>query len=184
MKKLYIHSLYRIALFIATVGHVGYLPKAPGTWGSVAGIFLFLCVPFPWMTWAIPLLFFMGWGSSYYVLSTHSGVSFSNSKTIHEDRDPSFIVVDEVVGMWLTFFIMMWWMEEGLTKTPLTLSDILVGFVLFRIFDILKPFPIRHIDHYFHNKKNIWAAFGIMIDDVLAALIAGILSAIICEEFF
>ena len=81
-----------------------------------------------------------------------------------DDKDPSFIVIDEVVGVMLTLIIM----------NAVGWRDVLVGFVLFRIYDILKPFPIGWLDQKLSERGNALASFGIMIDDILAGIMAGI----------
>ena len=77
------------------------------------------------------------------------------------DPDPGWVVVDEVVGQWLTLMVM-----------PLSLIGYAIGFALFRLFDIWKPWPIRAIERHFGG------GFGIMIDDVFAALYAVIVIVI------
>lgn len=133
---------------LATWFGLGRLPKAPGTWGSL-GALIFL-IPLYAVSWpifaAIILLFFIiGWYCSWLILP-HA-----------DNHDPSFIVIDEVVGVWLMAFLIppMWW-------------TILLGFVLFRIFDIWKPWPVSWADGLRGGRGII--ALGIMLDDILAAL--------------
>ena len=133
------------AMLVASVGGIGLLPLAPGTWGSLVGVAL---------AWAVidtrvllvlcAVLFAAGWWAAKRV-AERSGIA-----------DPGFVVIDEVVGQAL-----------GLASAPRTLWVCAVGFVLFRIADILKPWPIRRIEARFRN------GFGIMIDDVAAAVYAG-----------
>lgn len=137
-----------IASWLSTWFFVGHLPKAPGTFGSIAAL------PFAWvLVWlggpglllvAAALLFALGcWAVQIHM--ENSGV-----------HDPGFIVIDEVVGQWLT-----------LLAAPLSPLAYLVGLIAFRFFDILKPWPIGWLDRNFRH------AFGVMIDDVVAAIYAG-----------
>ncbi len=134
--------------FFVTGFYSGYLKKAPGTWGSWVAVCLY-CISFSiWKSAYILsvlffcIIFFAGWWSVFIFLE----------KNNLQKQDPSFIVVDEFAGMWITYF--------GIN---FSLQSILLGFLLFRIFDILKPWPIN----FFDNKKK---AFGIMMDDVVAGI--------------
>jgi phosphatidylglycerophosphatase A len=80
------------------------------------------------------------------------------------DLDPGYIVIDEACGIFLGSFILSY-------LGSISLLSILYNFLLFRIFDILKPFPIKHIEAICQKRKNT-IAFGIMIDDTVAAIIA------------
>jgi len=135
------------ATLLATWFGAGLLPKAPGTWGSVAAL------PFAWglMAWggtsavlaAAGLCFIVGWWvSAIYARST--GID-----------DPSEVVIDEVAAQWL---VLAW--------TPLDPFAYLVGFALFRLFDVRKPWPVSWAD------RAIGGGLGIMVDDILAALYA------------
>jgi len=124
----------------------GLSPKAPGTIGSVAALlpFLLLAQLEPWFYLAVTTIAFAvgvwvcGRASSRLGVHDHGG-----------------IVWDEFVGLWLTLFL-----------CPLNIWSIGLGFILFRAFDILKPWPIGWLDR--HTKGG----FGIMIDDVAAAVYA------------
>lgn len=139
--------------YIATLGKTGCLPWMPGTWGSLVTLpvtFLLTYLLSP-LGWGIYLLLIAGIGTfaSYYVLQD----SF--------DPDPSFIVVDELLGHTLVLLC------AG--------SDYrawILGFILFRVFDILKPSPIRSVEHYFAEGSKWSQAIGIMVDDVIAAIYA------------
>jgi len=123
----------------------GLSPKAPGTAGSLVALpVLWFLQPFqmsPWFGLFIMLTFILG----VYLCQVTS-----DALGVH---DHGGIVWDEFVGIWLTF-----WM------VPLTPLTIVSGFILFRIFDIWKPFPIGWID------RKVEGGFGIMIDDVLAGV--------------
>ena len=135
-------------LFVATAGYVGYVPIAPGTAGSAAGLVLLVAIRFcagP----ELELGFFVG--------MVTLGLWASEVGERHAAReDPDFVVVDEVAGMLLT---MLW--------VPLTWVTALVGFLAFRLFDIVKPFPVR-------NAERLHGGLGIMADDLIAAVYAAV----------
>jgi phosphatidylglycerophosphatase A len=135
-------------LDVATVGPLGNLPWAPGTWCSLAAALFtpLLFEPLPLITRLILLvvLFFLG--------SHASG----RAEDILGEKDPGRAVVDELFGQWLTF----------LPFATLPIVDLLVGFILFRLFDIFKPPPIRASENWLPG------GYGVMIDDGLAAVYA------------
>ena len=147
----------KICFFIATVGGVGRFPFAPGTAGSLVAMvpIYFLTKHYspelflPVMITGIMLVFFVGVLASNIVVSRTS------------INDPSFVVIDEVVGQWLTLVIMP---IQVLQLKPWLWG---IGFVLFRFFDILKPFGIKRLE-------NLRGGWGIMLDDFLAGIYAGI----------
>ena len=122
----------------------GLLAPAPGTWGTLAAIPLYLLMTdlsaYSYMTICI-LAFAYGCWACHKV---------STELQVHDYKG---IVWDEVVGYWLTMFLI-----------PYSISALVLGFFLFRFFDILKPPPIRWID------KHVHGGIGIMLDDVLAAV--------------
>lgn len=139
-------GLRAAAILIATVGHVGQMPVAPGTWGSLAGLGLLFVVRStadPAFEVAVLILVLAAgvWASS--VAERHYG-----------QRDPGVVVVDEVAGMLLALL----WLPVGLVGAG-------VGFLAFRVFDILKPFPAR-------TAERLPGGWGIMADDVVAGLYA------------
>lgn len=141
--------------FIATVSYTGYLPKAPGTWGSLVAIPLYYVFPLHIYIALIPLLFCMGLYSTYKILKKQDAQHCLN------DKDPSYIVIDELYAMMIV-----------LAYCQGSFYDIALSFVLFRVFDILKPWPIRWIDTYCKHGSIARASFGVMIDDALAAFMA------------
>lgn len=140
-------SLKHPANFIACGFGTGMLPLVPGTWGSALGVALWLLIPpqLIWQVGACVIVFLLGWLASVQVCRRH-GLN-----------DPSQVVVDEVVGVWIT-----------LAALPRQAFWLLVGFFLFRVFDVLKPFPIRALERRFKG------GFGVMIDDVAAGTAAGL----------
>lgn len=122
----------------------GLLPKAPGTWGTLAAIPLYLLLS------KCSLLFYVLFCVALFVFGIFATQYTSKILGKHDD---SRIVLDEVVGFLLT-----------MTAVPSEWKLIVVGFFLFRFFDILKPYPISLVD------RKIGEGLGIMLDDVLAAL--------------
>ena len=146
------------SLLLATGFGIGLIPVAPGTFGSILGIVLFLVLthlnlPIFWFSLLILILYFF---SYLAVQSTLNAVKRS---------DPGEIVIDEVLGMML---VMM--------TIPPDPKWIFLAFILFRIFDIFMPWPINRVDSELKN------ALGVMLDDFIAALYAGII--IVAIRFF
>ncbi len=132
--------------FVLAAG-VGLLPKAPGTWGSVVGVILVALLKGHLALYVVAFFFFAVCAYFFYE-------QFKNEF----EKDPQFFVLDEVCGIFITFLIV-----------GLNWKTVLVGFLLFRIFDISKPYPIRSIQDW----PGYW---GIMADDLLAgAYAAGVL---------
>ena len=124
----------------------GLSKKAPGTMGTVLAVILFYGLMLMGQVWYIAGL--------VLVVLTGSWICGEASKKLGV-HDHGGIVWDEVAGYLLT----MYW-------APFTLQNMLIGFILFRAFDILKPWPINWLD------KHVSGGFGIMIDDILAGLMA------------
>ncbi len=144
---------------IATVGGTGYFPKAPGTAGSLVGLIIFIILEKMAFSWPLLVLitlmaFILGCLNCHWILKD----------TFFQNNDPAYIVVDEVVGMWLTLLMTGFFYS-------LTTFLYLACFGLFRFFDILKPWPIRWLDHFLGRYPST-AALGIMMDDILAAVAA------------
>ena len=133
--------------WIATWFGTGYLPTAPGTWGSLAALppawLIQVLFDVPGLLVATAAIFGCGlWATAQYLRRS-------------DESDPSAVVVDEVAGQWLT-----------LLAAPPTIVGYVSGFALFRLFDIVKPWPIRMIE------RRIPGAAGVMLDDILAGLYA------------
>jgi len=127
----------------------GLAPKAPGTFGTLAAIPVYVLMThlsWPWYLAALVVSF----GVGVYLCNRASDML-----GVH---DHGGIVWDEFVGLWLTLFLI-----------PLEWQWLLLGFVLFRFFDIIKPYPIKWLD------QKVSGGFGIMIDDVVAGLYAWII---------
>ena len=124
----------------------GLAPKAPGTFGMLAAIPLYLLMV------GLSLPFYAVLLIASFVLGVYLCDKTSADLGVH---DHPGIVWDEFVGFWLTMFM-----------APAGWQWIVIGFVLFRLFDIWKPWPIRQLD------RNVDGGLGIMVDDVLAAVYA------------
>lgn len=162
--------IHGIAHFIATVAYAGCLPKAPGTFGSLAAFPLYFLLPQHLFRISIPFLFVIGLAVTYILLVKDGS-----------DKDPSFIVIDELYAMMLVLAILP--SNTSNFSSGMSWFFMIVAFVLFRFFDILKPWPIGFIDHYFENKDTLGASFGVMIDDFIAALFSIVILIIIRTIF-
>ena len=136
-------------MFIATGAYSGYLPKAPGTWGSLLGVGLWAALH------RLELLPYAGVVAALFIVGTACAGS---AEKIVDRGDPGIVVIDEIVGQLI-----------ALTMAPFHPIAALLGFALFRFFDILKPFPINWLD------KHIHGGLGIMLDDVAAGIYAFLL---------
>jgi phosphatidylglycerophosphatase A len=138
----------RLALLLAEFFYCGRSPIMPGTVGSIGSLAIWIpAVLFAWPLWLklvlLVAIFFIGvWASKYAIL-------------YYKKSDPPQVVIDEVVGQGIPFLII----------SP-TWLEITLAFLLFRFFDIVKPWPIKSLERQFSD------AFGIMIDDVVAGIFA------------
>jgi phosphatidylglycerophosphatase A len=139
----------RLAVFIATVGYCGYFPIAPGTVGSAAGLIVYLLV---WWSGHSPLVE-VGLIVALFAAGVWAGTT---AERYFGGIDPGPIVLDEVVGMLIT-----------LAFIPVGLSGAIAGFFLFRVFDVIKPFPAGRLE-------SLHGGFGVMADDAAAAIYANL----------
>jgi len=134
----------RVALGIATALGAGYSPIAPGTAGSAVALVILWLVPFSQAALV-----------AFFVAVTVVGTWAAHvAEAAVGDKDPGVIVIDEVAGMTLSVLVL-----------PLTVPVLLAGFVLFRIFDVVKPFPAGRL-------QALSGGVGVMIDDLIAGLYA------------
>ncbi len=136
----------KIIMFLATGFYSGNLPKAPGTWGSLVAL-----VPWFFMR-NLPMPTYLGMLAVLFVLGC---ILSGSAEKILDQADAGPIVIDEFVGMFIT-----------LTAAPNHPAAWILGFLLFRVFDVFKPFPCSWFDQHIHG------GFGIMMDDVIAGLYA------------
>ena len=141
--------MQRLGLFIATCGYLGYVPIAPGTFGSAAGLLVFAAVRSTGSVAvelaAIALIFAVGlWAGT--VAEHHFG-----------GIDPGPVVLDEVLGMLMTLALL-----------PVNLTGAFVGFLVFRVLDVLKPWPSARFE-------KLPGGLGVMADDGMAAIYGNLL---------
>jgi phosphatidylglycerophosphatase A len=137
----------KIIKLLATGFGSGLSPFAPGTMGTLVGIPVCLvCLPLTW-----PARFFF-----VIVLSSLAIFISGRAETIYSNKDDQRIVIDEIAGF-----------QVAMLPVAITGLHLCVAFVLFRIFDIWKPFPIR-------NLQNLPGGWGVVVDDVAAGIYAGV----------
>ncbi|MHA1598363.1 MAG: phosphatidylglycerophosphatase A family protein [Alphaproteobacteria bacterium] len=147
-------NLANPAVILATWFGAGHLPKAPGTWGSLAAL------PFAWvlhmadgwigLTLGVVVCFGVGvWASNGYLQALGGD-------------DPAPVVIDEVAGQWLTLLPAAYLIPGGPDWIIYA-----IGFGLFRLFDVFKPWPVSWAD------RQIKGGLGIMLDDIIAAVYGG-----------
>jgi phosphatidylglycerophosphatase A len=153
----------RLAERVATVWGIGRLPEAPGTWASVAAVpaawGLHAAGGFPLLAAATAAAFAAGWWAVARYLP-HAA-----------DGDPSEVVIDEVVGMWLALWPLsagLW--LQGVPGHVFPWPGWALGFAAFRFFDILKPPPVGRFD-------RMPGAAGVMLDDVAAGVLAALVAS-------
>jgi len=151
---------FSLNYLFATFFYSGYLPKAPGTWGTLASlIVLFIPTEFRFNSLLILLI------ASFFL-------SLYSIKLIEKESgyDPGFVVIDEAIGMWILLLF------DFINND---IYFLLLSIILFRVFDIWKPYPINKVN----NKKG---AFFVVFDDVLASLyslaILGILNYFLMQH--
>jgi phosphatidylglycerophosphatase A len=135
----------------------GLAPKAPGTFGTLAA------VPIFWLIQDLSWPLYLSWLVITFALGVYWCERSSKALGVH---DHGGIVWDEFVGYWITMFM-----------APKGILWMLVGFVLFRLFDIVKPWPIRWLD------RHVEGGFGIMVDDVLAGVFACVVLQLLTYYF-
>ena len=147
----------KLFLFIATGAYSGYLPKAPGTWGSLVGVLLWL---------GLRNLAIGPYAAVVTVLFVAGTAAAGAAEKIVDRGDPGLVVIDEIVGQLI-----------ALALVPNHPLAILAAFVLFRFFDILKPFPVGWLDQHIHG------GLGIMLDDVVAGFYALVILQVAVKLF-
>jgi len=148
-----------LALSIATCG-VGYLPLAPGTFGSLVGVAIFLLLVQRVNPVVIVVLIL--------VITLAGFWAASRTEELSGRKDPGKVVVDEVAGQMIALL--------PLTVLAVTPLAVMVSFILFRFFDIVKPYPAGRLE-------SLKGGFGIMCDDLVAGVYAAVLAAVILAVF-
>ncbi|MBU0485772.1 MAG: phosphatidylglycerophosphatase A [Proteobacteria bacterium] len=148
----------KIIMAIATGLGLGYAPKAPGTFGTLLALplhFLLIKLSLPYYSAALTAIFLL------------AVFTAGSAEKILDYSDPGAVVIDEIIGMLIT-----------LIGAPTNLLVWIIGFALFRFFDILKPFPINFIDQRLHG------GLGIVLDDIMAGIYSLICLQLICYLWF
>jgi phosphatidylglycerophosphatase A len=138
----------RLAVFVATVAYCGYSPIAPGTVGSAAGLLFYALA-----RWTGSPVVELGLIAGLFAIGVWAGTT---AERYFGGIDPAQIVIDEVVGMLIT-----------LAFNPVGWAGALIGFVLFRIFDVIKPYPAGRFE-------RLHGGLGVMADDAMAAVYANL----------
>lgn len=137
-----------LSKIIATVFFIGYIPFAPGTFGSLAALaFVWILKPDAALLFLVLIAGFISGILSSHAVEKNTGI-----------KDNKHIVIDEFIGYLASVMLL-----------PLTVGYIVAAFFLFRFFDILKPPPIRNVEKTFHG------GLGIMLDDLLAGMFTNII---------
>lgn len=169
--------MQKLYLFVGAGFGSGYLPKMPGTWGSVVGLFIALGLAMLGKTallYGTILSILLGWYCCHQVMMSYPPEQ--------EDTDPSFLVIDEIAGILLTL-LLVWWGSDILgihlkgESAPISQNYSVLGlcFITFRFFDILKPYPIKNVEHSLSLKRE-HQGLGIMLDDLVAAFFAAVVT--------
>jgi phosphatidylglycerophosphatase A len=136
--------LRRIGVFVATCAYVGYVPVAPGTFGSAVGLAVFYVVRHRGTSTV---------EAATIVVLLAIGIWAAGEAERHFSRtDPGPVVIDEVVGMLIT-----------LAFIPVNLAGAILGFFIFRLLDIVKPWPARRLEH-------LHGGLGVVLDDVMVGV--------------
>lgn len=143
----------RLGVFFATFAYVGYAPVAPGTFGSAAGLVVYYFVH---LAGSRPLE--LGVIAGIFVLGIWSGTEAEHH---FGGTDPGPVVIDEVMGMLIT-----------LAFLPVTLTGAIVGFFLFRVLDVIKPWPSSRME-------SLPGGLGVMADDGMAAIYGNVIMQVL-----
>ena len=141
----------KLYFWLATWFGCGLMKPAPGTWGSIGAL------PFA-------IIIFMAFGFWVFIIATIivTLIGFwatEQFETHTKTHDNKMIVIDEVVGQWIALAPLFWF-------TQTSFIGVFLALIFFRIFDVLKPWPVSHFD------KNINGALGVMGDDIIAGIFA------------
>ena len=147
--------------FLATLGGLGLFPIGPGTVGSIFGWFIFIAVSHFISAISMVIL-------TTFVIIFSVFISSVVTKDLIE-KDHKSIVIDELAGIWLAMIPVIFIASTQYERSIYAL----LALIIFRIFDILKPFPISYIDKNFKN------GLGVVLDDLIAAIFAAIFASLI-----
>lgn len=143
------NSLFQSLLkYTATLGFIGYMPFAPGTWGSLTGLISFILIGPSLQTQL--LIIIIGALTGIYASSV--------AEKAFDEKDSRKIVIDELIGFYVSVFYL-----------PQRPGYLVMAFLLFRFFDIIKPLPIKKLEKALHGGP------GVMADDIMAGIYANII---------
>jgi phosphatidylglycerophosphatase A len=153
----------RLSSLIASVCGIGYVPAAPGTVMSALAVPLALPIILYGGGWGLLCASLIAFGAGIWACGDHVRATGR--------EDPSECVIDELAGQWLACAFAVLPLGALLPAAPVTLAGFLLAFALFRLFDILKPWPVSWAD------QKLPGGLGVMADDMIAGLMAGLLVA-------
>ena len=144
--------------FIASLGGIGLIPFAPGTFGSIFAWLVFVIMSHfvNMLIYTIAIVFIAIW------VCEKASVNLIQ-------KDHKSIVIDELAGMWVALVPVIYFASNQFER----IIYACLALVFFRVFDILKPFPISYFDKKYKN------GFGIVLDDIIAGILSGVLSVLI-----
>jgi phosphatidylglycerophosphatase A len=134
----------RLSVLVASFGYVGFFPFAPGTAGSLAALALFAFIR--WI--GVPAIE-LGAIVAVFAIGVWSA---SGTEAALGRKDPGIVVIDEVLGMLITLALL-----------PVSIPGVIAGFLIFRVLDVIKPYPAARLEH-------LHGGLGIMADDAVAGL--------------
>jgi len=138
-----------VSVFVASFGYVGFFPFAPGTAGSLAALALFAFIR--WI--GVPAIE-LGAIVAVFAIGVWAA---SGTEVALGRKDPGVVVIDEVLGMLITLALL-----------PVSIPGVILGFLLFRALDVIKPYPAAQLEH-------LHGGLGIMADDAVAGLYSHLL---------
>jgi phosphatidylglycerophosphatase A len=146
-------SVRHIVLFLATGAYTGYVPVAPGTVGTLLGVPLFAALAA--LRETSPLAYVGAFAAAFAAAVWVAGAA----EPLFDGHDSNHIVIDEVVGF-----------AAVSAALDFSWTAVVVAFLLFRLFDIVKPFPASWVD------RHVGGGLGVVGDDVIAGLLAGVVA--------
>ena len=152
-------NLLKPSHIFATLFGVGLLPFAPGTWGSLFGLIFFFYTNI-YLSINAQLFYILLLAIILFAILV---CYFATKDLVDEEKDQKSIVIDELAGVWIAFIPV-----SGIVMMQDFLTYSVFAFLLFRVFDIWKPYPIGYID------KKIKNYLGVVLDDLVAGLYAAI----------
>jgi phosphatidylglycerophosphatase A len=140
----------RLAIFVCTFGYVGYFPIAPGTMGSIAGLVVYAALHWAGVGYVAEAVVI----GALFVVGVWSG---THAERYFGGTDPGPGVIDEVVGMLITLYLV-----------PPSVTAAVTGFFIFRVLDVIKPFPANRLE-------RLHGGLGMMADDAMSAIYSNVL---------